>query len=354
MIRDFCTYFDHRYLPRGLAMFRSLKQHCPSARLWVLCLSPACYQGLIQLAWPDVIPISLEEFERGDRELQNAKTNRNEVEYYFTCTPSLPLYVLTHNSDVNLITYLDADLFFFGSPEPIFTEMTQSSVGIIPHRFSAQLQHLDRTGIYNVGWLTFRRDSEGIACLKWWRERCLEWCHDYVDGDRYGDQKYLDRFPKLFRGVTSIQHKGANVAAWNLKNYRLRERDGTLYVDEQPILFYHFQGLRNAAPGIVDPGVAQYGLRLSWIMERKLYRPYLNELEKAQALAPSSIKDALLSATQRRISKERGPIATRIRRIAKTMLAYARVITRRSLVVFPREWKGHIGRNVIGAIRTGW
>ena len=34
--RVYCSYFDHNYLSRGVALYRSLQRHAPGARLWVL------------------------------------------------------------------------------------------------------------------------------------------------------------------------------------------------------------------------------------------------------------------------------------------------------------------------------
>ena len=90
----FCTYFDHNYLPLGLTLYRSLKQHSPEFKLWVLCLSSTCYDVLKQLDLPDINLISLNEFERGDEALLGAKQNRRLIEYYFTCSPSLPLLIM--------------------------------------------------------------------------------------------------------------------------------------------------------------------------------------------------------------------------------------------------------------------
>ena len=150
----------------------------------------------MRLNLPNLIPIGLEEFEKDDEALRSAKENRSLVEYYFTCTPSLPLFILNRTDNkVDVVTYLDADLYFFASPEPLFVEMADASIVIIEHRYSPQLDHMRVLGIYNVGWLSFRRDPRALCCLQWWRERCLEWCHDRFENDRFADQKYLDDWP---------------------------------------------------------------------------------------------------------------------------------------------------------------
>src|SRR5437868_3986417 len=152
-MRHFCTYFDHLYLSRGVTMFRSLKLHCPSAQLWILCLSQECYDTLSQLSLENVRLIRLEDFEAGDDNLIAAKANRSRLEYYFTCTPSLPLFVLKQNAEIELITYLDSDLFFFGNPEAIFEEIGNHSIAIIPHHFPPHEGWAQTQGEFNVGWL---------------------------------------------------------------------------------------------------------------------------------------------------------------------------------------------------------
>src|ERR1700742_1781759 len=64
--RVYCTYFDHNYLTRGLALYRSLQKHAPGARLWVLCLSDACHRALTALDLPDLVPCRLADFEAAD------------------------------------------------------------------------------------------------------------------------------------------------------------------------------------------------------------------------------------------------------------------------------------------------
>ena len=224
--RVYCTYFDHNYLSRGLALYHSLQRHAPGSRLWVLCLSEACYTALVALDLPNLVPRRLADFEAADPEVAATRPDRSTIEYYFTCSPAWKLYVLKNEPDAEWVTYLDSDLFFFASPEPIYAEMKDAAFGIIPHHFTKRLADMRRFGIYNVGWVSVRNCDEGIAAVRWWRERCIEWCHDFVEGDRFADQRYLDRLPGLFPNVHVIQHLGANLAPWNFADLRVEWRDG--------------------------------------------------------------------------------------------------------------------------------
>ena len=281
-MRHYCTYFDTHYFLRGLALYRSLKQHAEPFTLRVLCFDDFSYEVLTKLSQPDLIPISLADFERGDDALLAAKAERSRVEYYFTCSPSLPLYILNHFPEVEMVTYLDADLFFYASPEPIFEEMGAASILIISHRFPEKLRLMEVNGIYNVGLLSFRNDSRGRECLEWWRERCLEWCFDRVEDDKYADQKYLDDWPSRFAGVVVLQRKGAGVAPWNWMNYTLTTENSKIAIDGETLIFFHFHGLKILSSWLYDP---VYAGKLYGEMPRRLcrflYRGYIDELRSA-------------------------------------------------------------------------
>ncbi len=275
----FCTYFDRHYLPRGISLFRSLKEHCPNFRLWVLCLDDESHELLTELDMPEIFPIVLKNFEADDEALLAAKQGRSKIEYYFTCTPSLPLYILRTWPEVDRITYLDADLFFFSSPEPLFEELKSGSIAIIEHRFPPKLRHNEIRGIYNVGWLSFRRDYWGLSCLNWWRDRCIEWCYDRTEDGRYADQKYLDDWTTRFQNVVVLEHKGANLALWNLANYQLNlANNDAVMVDEQPLIFFHFHGLKKLTGWLYNPGWSHYGVVPSRILREFIYEPYIQEL----------------------------------------------------------------------------
>jgi hypothetical protein len=221
--------------------------------------------------------------------LAAAKRNRSLVEYYFTCTPSLPLHVLDRYPGVDVITYLDADLYFFADPAPVYKELGESSVLIVPHRFPHHLKHLEMYGIYNVGLLSFRNDERGRACLRWWRERCLEWCYDRLEDDRFADQKYLDDWPERFAGVAVFQHKGANLAPWNVSGHCLKQQRGKVLVDGESLLFYHFHGLSVLSRRCFDLGLNVYRVSLTEVLERWVYRPYLRTLRSMMRVASTEL-----------------------------------------------------------------
>lgn len=280
--RYFCTYFDGNYLVRGVTMIYSLIAHCPAARIWVLCMDHETFKNIAQLDLAMVEAISLSDFEHANPDLLAVKPTRTALEYYFSCTPAVPRYVLDHHPEADLITYLDADLFFYDDPAQLFSEIGTGSIGIVPHRRAPALQDAAALGgIYNVAWVTFRRDEAGLACLRWWHERCVEWCYNRKEDGKFGDQKYLDDWPVRFSNVVVIEHKGADLAPWNAGNYQLtcveRRR---VYVDDQPLVFYHFAGLTQMSVWLYMPRFPDC-LKPSLVLRRQIYQPYLAAIRRA-------------------------------------------------------------------------
>lgn len=276
----FCTYFDQHYLDKGLALYHSLTMHCSPFRLWILCMDEVSYRILASMQLPQVHLITLPDFEKDYSQVQNAKQNRSLIEYYFTCTPFLPLYVMDHEPEVDIVTYLDADLYFFSSIEPVYQELGDGSVLIIGHRFPPILKNREIFGLYNVGLLSFRRDNNGRACLHWWRDRCIEWCYDRLENGRFADQKYLDEWPDRFAGVVVLQHKGAGLAPWNLANYGYSWKNHELLIDGQPIIVYHFHGIKRMNRWICDTNIIGNKTRLPGMLKKGLYITYLKELNQ--------------------------------------------------------------------------
>ena len=67
--RHYCTYFDHRYLPLGLALHESLMRHGGEFTLWVLAFDREAAEFLEAAALPNVRVGPLETLEAFDPEL---------------------------------------------------------------------------------------------------------------------------------------------------------------------------------------------------------------------------------------------------------------------------------------------
>ncbi len=245
MKRFFCTYFDHNYLPYGMTLFSSLCDSGMDFELFVLCLSRECYD---RLAGVDsrLIPIALDVLEKWDSELKATQSNRSRTEYIFTISPCLPLFIFARFPHIDLLTYLDSDLYFFNSPEVLYQELGSKSLYIIEHRFMEEFKvRAGQNGRFNMAFQIYRNDASGIKCLQKWRIECLDWCYDRVENGKYADQKYLDSWPEDFPGkVVVSQNNGANLAPWNLDNYEISFKNDKFFVDGKPLVFVHYQGFK--------------------------------------------------------------------------------------------------------------
>ncbi|MFD2113090.1 methyltransferase domain-containing protein [Thiorhodococcus fuscus] len=284
IIRHYCAYFDYRYLVRGLAMIESLRAHAPYARFYILALDERCASMLNTMGLAGVEVISLGDLEAFDPELKQARTNRSLIEYYFTCTPCFPLFLLKTRSDIDMITYVDADTWFFADPEIIYDEIGDASIAITPHRFSSDRQDLVRYGIFNVGWISWRADADGLSCLETYRENCIDWCYDRLEDDRFADQKYLDKWPALYPKLRIIEHPGVNAALWNIDNYDFRQIGQEVMLSGRRLVFWHYHALRQRPDGQWSAGVAPATAKRHPSLVDVIFRPYIRRLESLHSM----------------------------------------------------------------------
>ena len=277
----FATYFDINYLSRGLTMYESLTQNCSSDfKLFVLALDKKTVDYFERFSHKNIITVPLETFEEYFPELNKAKSNRNIVEYYFTLSPFLPLYILDTFPEVDRITTLDADIYFFSDPSVIFKLCSDASILITPHNFSEKLKEYEKYGLYNVSFQSFKNDEHARACLQDWRSKCMEWCFDHFDEEnsRFADQKYLDEWEGRFNKVSVIRLPQAGLAPWNAENFKLSIRSKIIFVNENPLIFYHYHGLRILNDHLAFPNLHGYKVRPGKTLKR-IYHTYLIKLK---------------------------------------------------------------------------
>jgi hypothetical protein len=290
---NYCTLFDSKYLSRGLVMIKSLQRVSNHATIYVLCMDEAARRYLDELRKPGVVVIGLNEFET--EALLTAKLGRTKGEYCWTCTPSLILHCITRYG-LPACTYVDADLYFYRSPENIFERMDSNAVLITPHRYSSECDRTKTRGTYCVQFMVFRATEPGLKALTWWRDRCLEWCFARVEDGKFGDQKYLDDWPTRFGEVYVADEADVGVAPWNIQLYEVTPDEfveNRLLQMRQRIVapvFYHFHGIKFWRNGLVDFGT---NYRISTGARQGVYRPYVDELLKQNKLLTGRLVDAM-------------------------------------------------------------
>ena len=226
---------------QAVVLHRTLRQALPDARLSVICPSEPAARALAELG---VAATHAGELERRDPRLVRTRAGRSHREYCLTLKAPFALELLEEAPAGTIVTAVDADIAFLSDPAPLYAELAEASVGIVDHRFAERFRSRARwAGRFNSSWVSFRRDTYGLEALRWWRERVLEWCGDRAENGRYGDQGYLQDWPRRFARVHVLQHPGAAVAPWT-DNRTLARNRGGVYVGGEPVICFHAQSLR--------------------------------------------------------------------------------------------------------------
>jgi len=310
---NFCTLFDRNYFYKGLAMYNSLAANCTEDfNLWILCMDDLTYELLEKMNLPKIKLVSLKEFE--SQELLKIKKERSVAEYSWTCASNFIWFLLQQYPEIELITYLDADLYFFGDPKVLIEELGEKDVLITEHRYTKKYEQSLVSGKYCVQFMVFKNNPNGLKVLDWWRSACLNWCFSYLDKGRLGDQKYLDDWLTRFGGIHELQHLGGGVAPWNVQQYNFVVNDGKLFgntkkqSDIWPVAFYHFHSFCLMSSTTYFP---VRGYDLSKNVRDLIYEPYFkalqNNIEFVKKFAPDfnfgyksvSIKERFVSRLSR-------------------------------------------------------
>lgn len=259
----FVTLFDSHYLPQGLCLYRSLEEQGEPFHLWMVAMDEATAEALSRIGLRHATVVRLEEVETAA--LRSVKPDRSIAEYCWTLTPFVPGYVLDRTPAVRRVTYVDADLFFFQPARLLLDELAESGkdVLITEHAFAPEYAAGARYGRFCVQFVTFANTEGGRRVLRWWQERCLEWCYAREENGKFGDQKYLDQWPQLFAAqVHVLARVDRTLAPWNVAHSSRKD------TPVRPV-FYHFHGLKIVSSRRVVLYFMYYiGRKNRWIYKR--------------------------------------------------------------------------------------
>lgn len=174
------------------------------------------------------------------------------------------------NADPDILLYLDADMWIKHPLSEIEALLAEKSILLTPHftkplpdnQYKPLERDLLRSGIYNAGFMAFRKGDVATRFLQWWKGHMWNECYyNFAEGMGV-DQVWLNLVPLLFEEVGIVTHPGANVAYWNLHERRLSNREQEVWVNEEkPLLFLHVSGYSFETPDILSRHQTRFALQ---------------------------------------------------------------------------------------------
>jgi hypothetical protein len=274
-----CTYFDINYLPRGLALYYSIKKFHSDFDFFVLAFDDLAYDYLNNLKEENIKLISYREY---DQYFQTSSDKYiDKKQYFFSSTPNLCVYLMTKFESIDILLYLDADVYLFSALDPLYNEFGSSSIGFCTHRYHPIFNcFVNHYGKFNVGVNLFRNSETGNKCLIEWKNDCDSW---YPEKPGYplsffSDQIFLDSWLEKYDGVKIIENIGVNVCYWNAANYKFSKFKDVYFVNDLPLIIYHFSSLRKESDNVWNTN-SVFGLVSVKNVLKEIYINYINHIE---------------------------------------------------------------------------
>lgn len=296
-VLHYSTQFDHNYLAKGLALYRSLERHSPPFILWIMALSAEAERALAALSLPNVRVFPVEAVERAEPALLTAKSGRSLLEYFYTLDAFRLSFLFSQHPEIDRLINVDPDLYFFMNPMPLIEEAGTHAIQMTLLRYglrgneagwprlsgglkSALAVAQGLGAVFGANWIVFRRSDDALACLEEWKRQCLDWCYDRPEDGKWANEKYLDHWPAKY-DVAVSRMLAANVGYYESFGRRIGEAGGHILVDGEPLIFYHFYGLRRlSARFYCTHRLFPRPHRLLW---KRAYGEYIRALREAEA-----------------------------------------------------------------------
>ena len=288
---NYCTYFDKNYLSRGLALYDSILSNSKNKfHLYIVAFDKFTFDFFQKNKFRYLTCIYYKDFE--NKELLNVKAKRTKVEYLWTCTPSIILFFIKKFSLKECI-YLDADIFFFNDPNKIFSKKDNFNVLITSHNYSKKYDQTKTSGKYCVQYIVFKNNKESLKVLNWWKNKCIEWCFNRIEGNKFGDQKYLDVWPNKFKNIKISDNLGVGVAPWNIQRFVVKNKTYPVISENDNqfnLYFYHFHDLKFFFQNkIAFIGTYDFNSNVKNFIYAKYIKKILSIEKKYKTILPNSV-----------------------------------------------------------------
>ena len=157
------------------------------------------------------------------------------------------------------VIFLDPDICLYSSVDPILKDLESNPILLTPHYTTPQPSTdgesdlaMMRFGSFNLGFFAVTRSKETLKFLRWWKQRCVDFCFMESQFGLSTDQKWVAIAPCLFESLKISFNLGYNVAPWNTFERLISKNiQGTFQINNRfQLIFFHFSNF--------DPQDPQY------------------------------------------------------------------------------------------------
>ena len=211
--------------------------------------------------------------------LEKIESQRSRLEFIYALSPFVVSYLFDMDS-VSSVTYLDADLHFYGRIGDLTTQGKNFDAAVVGHRFASNMRHLESHGKFNVGLVQFNNSSGGRQILQYWMKSCVASTSTTVTSEVFGDQKYLDNFSD-YGNLKVFEGHGVNAAPWNSNQIEISDDGKSILISNDPLYFYHFSGLK-LFRFFSTLSFSYYDWEPSAILKKHVYIPYISKIHQME------------------------------------------------------------------------
>lgn len=207
-------------------------------------------------------------------------------------------YLFKFYAEVSYFFYFDPDIFIFNSFYSLEEAFLNSDILLTPHiNTPIPLDEKEpkenlflNYGIYNLGFIGLKKNSNTMNFLDWWEERTLKHGHIDLSQGVFVDQLYINHAPLFFEKVKILREYGYNAAPWNLHERKEIQKNGNKYImsDNSELIFYHFSSFSYIIPHKLSKNYNRYTFE-NCAKLIPLYQEYFQKLIQTNISYYSSI-----------------------------------------------------------------
>ena len=257
--RALCTIVTGDWVPRGLALYDSLRARGPKTSFIMLIAEDHYEATRITRRFPDIEVLLPRDVcrEGAGKRIYQRYFHRQRDNFRWSMKPVLIDFLLTQRGYGRAI-YLDPDMYCCNDFDFLFEKLSAQAVVLSPHWRAIEPPRRDASnelnrgksycksflrnfsdGFFNAGLVG--SSAQGAKAMQWWADACAYRCEQGSDLGLHDDQRYLDFIAALFENVETLQHQGCNIAVWNWEECKrtASRNHGVMINDRWELVFVH-------------------------------------------------------------------------------------------------------------------